>query len=101
MSIQKKILYVVVIILAIIGLLSIIPMPGNWRFSTSGAMEPIDDSEQVREGGGIPQAYGGGGGGFTVWEWTRPRLVPRLGEPEVVQWSSPYRVCAWGGQVCW
>src|SRR3989344_5951919 len=110
MSIQKKILYVVVIALAVIGLLSIIPMPEGYSFNMSNAMSPINDMEQRIEGrdGGytVPDVPGGGGSGGgtsgyptisyegpinvpwsspTVWEWVRPRqpAQPRVefGEP--------------------
>ena len=99
MSIQKKIVYVVVIILAVIGLLSILPAPTNSSetLNVSEAMEPIDDFEQVREGGqGIPFPEGGGGGGGwgvnryypSAWEWGKDRV--QLGQPY-------YRICAYLG----
>ena len=129
MSIQKKILYVVVIILAIIGLLSIIPMPEGYSFNMSNAMSPISEMEEPIEGERgytVPDVPGGGGSGGgtsdygnptisyegpinvpwsspTVWEWTRPRRVTprvRVGEPYGWQGGN-LRTCMFGYNICW
>lgn len=107
MSIQKKIVYVVVIILAVIGLLSLLPAPGGDTLNESDALykTQLDDGGLAEQGAVTPSAGGGGGGYNSAWDWARPHRQPKTTatrhEPKVERWSSPSGWCAWGGSVCW